>query len=98
MVRSTDITAALRQTVAQVGKKYGLKPADISARSLRARGAMAIFLGRVDSNTIKLLRRWQSDEMMKYLDASAQQLTQQHAATMFRAVDYTLLAPPPILG
>ena len=98
MVRSTDITAALRQTVAQVGKKYGFKPADISAHSLRASGAMALFLGRVDSNTIKLLRRWQSDEMMKYLDASAQQLTQQHAATMFRAVDYTLLAPPPILG
>ena len=98
MIRSTEITAALHFTVAKIGNKYGLAPKNISARSLFASGVIALFLGRVDSNTVKLVGRWQSDKMMKYLNASAQQLTQQHDATMFKAVDDILLAPPPILG
>ena len=97
MVKSTAITTVLRTTVTSIGKKYGLKPADISARNLRASGAMALLLGNVDSNTIKLLGRWRSDEMMKYLHTSAMQLTRNHATTMFKAANYTLLAPPPML-
>ena len=98
MVKSTAITTVLRTTVTSIGKKYGLKPADISARNLRASGAMALLLGNVDSNTIKLLGRWRSDEMMKYLHTSVMQLSRKHAATMIQAANYTLLAPPPMLG
>lgn len=71
MIRSTEIIAALWTKVAKIGSKYGLAPADISARSLRASGAIALLLGNVDSNITKLISRWRSTKMMKYLHASA---------------------------
>ena len=94
LVRSTDITTALRTSVAAIGAKFGLKPRDISALSLRASEAMALLLGNVDKNTIKMVGRWRSDEMMRYLHISARQLIHKHAATMYENSDYTLMAPP----
>ena len=88
LIKSTDITKALRTAVKDIGHRYGLCPQDISARSLRASGAMALLLGGVDANTIKLLGRWRSDEMMRYLHVSAQQLVHKYATA-----DYLLLAP-----
>ena len=54
---------------------------------------MALLLGGVDANTIKMLGRWRSDEMMRYLHTSARQLVHKHASTMLASADYTLMAP-----
>ena len=83
----------MRKSVDVLGKKYGLHRNDVSARSSRASGAITLLLGGVDANTIKLLRRWRSDEMIRYLHISARQLIHKHAATMFSSANYTLLAP-----
>ena len=55
---------------------------------------MALLLGNVDKNTIKMVGRWRSDEMMRHLHISARQLIHNHAATMYTNADYTLVVPP----
>ena len=45
----------------------GIDPRELSARSLRAGGAMALLSGGCDNDIIKLLSRWKSDAMMDYL-------------------------------
>jgi len=66
-VRPADITAALRASTALQGPALGFLPKDISAHSLRAAGAMALLCAQVDTDIIRLLGRWRSDEMLHYL-------------------------------
>jgi hypothetical protein len=57
-IRPADITAALRCSTAIIGPTVGFLPSDISARSLRAAGAMALLCAHVDTDVIRLLGRW----------------------------------------
>ena len=66
-VTSANITAHLRIAVAAIGAGYGLHPADICARALRCSGAMALLCADVDTDLIRLVGRWRSDEMFRYL-------------------------------
>ena len=66
-VTPADITAALCASVTLIGPSVGFLPQDISARSLRAAGAMALLCAHVDSDVIRLLGRWRSDEMYQNL-------------------------------
>eukprot|EP00957_Ditylum_brightwellii_P115456 8806215-Ditylum_brightwellii.AAC.1 len=77
-----DITTLLRKGASHIGADIGLKPTEISARALRAGGAMALLLGNIDSDTIRLIGRWHSNEMLRYLHTTARQLMRNHAATM----------------
>eukprot|EP00957_Ditylum_brightwellii_P102767 7831563-Ditylum_brightwellii.AAC.1 len=85
------MTALLRCGVTAIGKDIGLKAQEISARSMRAGGAMALLLGRVDSDTIRLIGRWRSDEMLRYLHTSARQLMHNYANTMVAHGNYELI-------
>ena len=51
----SDISSVLRQSVAILGPSVGFTPSDISARSLRASGAMALLCAGIDHDRIKLL-------------------------------------------
>jgi hypothetical protein len=82
LVPSTAITAALRASCTAIGDTVGLKPGDISARALRAGGAMALLLGKVDYATIQLIGRWRSDQILRYLHVSARPIMQCHARIM----------------
>jgi hypothetical protein len=73
---TTTITSALLTThlrrAATIQFPYtGFSPSDISARALRAGGAMALLCAQVDPDVIKLLGRWQSDQMLRYLHLQA---------------------------
>ena len=94
-IKSTEITSALRASATSIGDTVGLRPKEISARSLRAGGAMALLLGKVDTDTIKLVGRWRSDAMLVYLHVSARPIMQQHASTMVHHGAYTLIPGPP---
>jgi hypothetical protein len=59
-IATSDITQQLR-----------LNAADISVRSLRSSGAMALLCAEVDTDRIRLLGRWRSDEMLRYLHIQA---------------------------
>ena len=52
LVITTNITTTLRHAAVIMGPPYGYLPADVSARSLRAGGATALFNSKVDSDTI----------------------------------------------
>ena len=52
---------------------------------------MALLCGNVDYNVIKLLGRWHSDQMMRYLHAQAQPIVHRLAAKMYNHGQYTFL-------
>ena len=70
-ITSEHLTTALRQVATTLFPITGFPAADVSARALRAGGAMALLCARVDDNIIKLVGRWRSDQMLRYLHLQA---------------------------
>ena len=81
-ILASHLTSALRQSAALCGAPLGIAPTDISARALRAGGAMALIRARVDPDIVKLMGRWKSDVMLRYLHRSGLH-TSDLAAKMF---------------
>jgi hypothetical protein len=69
----------------------GLIEANVSARLLRAGGAMALLCAHVDDNIIRLLGRWQSDAMLSYLHVQARPFMRNFAAQMLQRDMYDLV-------
>jgi len=90
-IKAKDITDALRTATTCNEHITGISSSEISARSLRAGGAMALLCGRVDANLIMMLGRWHSDAMMRYLHQQAQPIMKQFAVAMFANGTYTFL-------
>ena len=90
-IRSSDLTAQLRFAARECFHATGISPKDITARSLRAGGAMALLCGEVDKNTIQLLGRWYSDSMLRYLHQEAKPITDNLAVKMFNGGSYEFL-------
>jgi hypothetical protein len=90
-IRPADITSALRCSTAIIGPSVGYLPSDISARSLRAAGAMALLCAHVDSDVIRLLGRWRSDEMLHYLHVQAEPVMRDFSRRMLSGGTFTLL-------
>ena len=88
-VTPTLITKTLRDAVKFIGIDLGFLPEEVSARSLRAAGAMALLIAKVDPDIIRLLGRWRSDEMLRYLHLSAEPLMRDFAKRMLHA-DYSM--------
>ena len=57
----------IRTSAAVLGPQLGFNADDVSARSCRAGGAMALLCGRVDTSIIQLVGRWRSDVMLRCL-------------------------------
>ena len=94
-VLPTDVTTILRRAVALLPPSLtDFAANDISARSTRAGGAMAMLCGGIDSDRIRLIGRWRSDEMYRYLHVQAQPVMAGVAAIMLRGGDYRLNTPP----
>ena len=74
-----------------MGPDLGFLPQDISARCLQAAGATALLLARVDPDIIRLIGRWRSDEMLRYLHVQAQPLMKTYAQQMLHAGTYALI-------
>jgi hypothetical protein len=89
-VTATNISDALKTSVRTLGPTLGLIAEDISARSLRAGGAMALLCAQVDTNIIRLLGRWQSDVMMRYLHLQAQPIMRGFSRQMLVSGEYQL--------
>ena len=89
-VTSELLTATLRSAAA-TRPELGIAPQDISARALRAGGAMALLCGQVDSDIIKLVGRWRSDEMLRYLHLQAYPLVMHLAPLMVRGGKFRML-------
>ena len=83
----TIITALLHEAVAAC-PECGKTPTDISARSFRASGAMAMLCDGLDTDHIKLFGRWRSDELLTYLHIQAEPLYRDVSARMLRGGVY----------
>jgi hypothetical protein len=88
-VTPDNMTQTLRRAVAAL-PHLGILPADVSARSLRASGAMALLCARVDDLTIRLLGRWNSDAMCRYLHVQAKPVMRGLAKLMLKGGIYHL--------
>ena len=94
-VMPSDVTTILRRAVTLLPPSLtDFAASDISARSTRAGGAMAMLCGGIDSDRIRLIGRWRSDEMYRYLHVQAQPVMAGVAATMLRGGNYRLNTPP----
>ena len=65
-------------------------PRDVSARSTRAGGAMALLCAGVDSDILRMVGRWKSDEMFRYLHVQAHPIMNGLAAAMLTGGDFRL--------
>ena len=92
-VHSAEITAALCAPTTIVGPQVGFTPEDVSAHSMRASGSMALLMARVVTYTIRLVGRWRSNIMLRYLHTMAQTFTEGLAARMVQHWDYALIPP-----
>ena len=93
-VTAANITTALRSSARLLGAMVGFSPGDVSARSLRAGGAMSLMCAGVDSDVIQLMGRWRSDEMMKYLHIQAAPVMRNFAKRMYNAGSFSLIPNP----
>ena len=92
-VRSAEITTALCAATTIIEPQMGFTPEDVIARLMRASGAMALLMKRVDTNRIRLVGRWRSDIMLCYLHTAAHTFTEGLAARMVQNGDYALILP-----
>ena len=83
-ITTTTLTQHLRWATSALTATMGISPDDISIRSLRSSGAMALLCANVDPDTIRLLGRWRSDEMLRYLHVQAIPLVTPMASLMVR--------------
>jgi hypothetical protein len=88
-VKPKDVTDTLRHAMRVNVHRTGIQATEISARSLRAGGAMAMFFGKIDINNIRLMGRWHSDAVMRYLHGQAQPIVGRFAEVMYNNVAYT---------
>lgn len=90
-VTPADITATLRTAVTALGPAaLGFTSSDVSARCLRASGAMALLCAHVDTDIIRLIGRWRSDEMLRYLHLQAEPVMRHFAANMLTGGNFVL--------
>jgi hypothetical protein len=90
-VTCDNITQTLSFSLPHFGNTLGITTADISAHSLRAAGAMALLCSHVDHDTIRLIGRWRSNEMLRYLHTQAQPVMHDFARRMVHGGNYTFI-------
>ena len=73
------------------GGDLGFEPKDVTARSLRAAGAMALLCAGVETDMIRLMGRWRSDEMLRYLHLQAEPLMRKYSRLMVAHGNYKFL-------
>jgi hypothetical protein len=90
-VKAASITAMLRLSATLLFHELGIDPTTLSARSLRAGGAMAMLSAGIDRDVIEMTGRWRSEAMMRYLHLTAYPLRKTIAEAMVTYGAFTLL-------
>ena len=92
-IKSSDITKALNSASRIHGAEFGIGPDDVNAGCLRSTGTMALFCGDVDSSCIRLLGRWQSWTMLRYLHLQSRAAMCGLSASMLQGGKIDMLPP-----
>ena len=88
-ILASDLTKRIRAAII-LHPDPAYTVADVSVRSTRAGGAMALLCAGVDSDRIRMIGRWRSDEMYRYLHVQAQPVMNGLAAAMLRGGSFRL--------
>jgi hypothetical protein len=97
-IDTTSLTQQLRHAITAMGATYGIAATDISISSLRSSGAMALLCTKVDMDMIRLLSRWRSNKMLRYLHVQTFPLVAPLAAQMLQHGQFSHLANQPLMG
>ena len=88
-ILASDLTRRIR-TALLLHPDPGYTAADVSVRSTRAGGAMALLCAGIDGDRIRLIGRWRSDEMYRYLHVQAAPVMTGLAAAMLRGGSFRM--------
>jgi hypothetical protein len=91
LVKAKDVTEVLRYVMRLNIHRTGISPLGISARSLRTGGAMALLHGKVDLSNIRMMGRWHSDALIRYLHVHAHPILGNYVARVFNEGTYSFL-------
>ena len=76
-ITSQQMIHALQDAVEAIGtEKLNIEKHEIGTHSLRSGAAMAMFLGGIDSERIKMIGRWNSDCFLRYIRKQVEQFSQ----------------------
>ena len=92
-IKSSDITKALKSADHVHGTEFGIGPDDVSAGCLCYNGDMAILCGGVESSCIRLLGRWKSWTILRYLHLQSQAAMCGLSAAMLQGGRIDMLPP-----
>jgi hypothetical protein len=95
-ITTSELTQHFRHATHLLGHTASINPSDISIRSLRSSGAMALLCADIDPDCICLLGCWRSDEMMRYLHVQALPIVAPLASLMVQHGFFTLLPNNPM--
>ena len=107
-VKPQHVTNALRHSAAALSHSTGIDPFLLSARSLRPGGATSLLCANIDPDAIRLLGRWKSDAMLRYLRIQAHTQSAHYSQRMldhgaftfapgaFATTDHPSEPPPPL--
>ena len=95
-IRSSAITAAVKEAARELNlAKQGIPPEQVSSHSLRAGGAMALYLNGADEVTIKKQGRWKSSAFLSYVHAQIAFLSKGLSTLMSTPIPfYNVIAAP----
>ena len=88
-VLASDLTLRIRAALT-LHPDPAYTAADVSIRSARAGGAMALLCAGIDGDRIRMIGRWRSDEMYRYLHVQAQPVMNGLSAAMLRGGAFRL--------
>ena len=84
-------TDTIRLAVRFLGPSLGFLPKDVTARCLRASGANALLCAGVDTDVIRLIGRWRSDEILRYLHTQVGPVLRGFSSRMLGGGSFTLI-------
>ena len=88
-ISASDLTTRIR-AVLHLHPDPAYTIDDVSVRSTRAGGAMALLCAGVDSDRLRMIGRWRSDEMFRYLHVQAHPVMNSLSVAMLRGGDVRL--------
>ena len=82
-----DINKHLKHTAKAMNlQQYNIPPERISSHSLRAGGALALYLNGTPAMSIRLMGRWSSDTFLRYIHPQFSHFSQGFAQRMSKAI------------
>ena len=96
-VTADHISKAIKEAAGEIGlHRLGYEPADVSSHSLRAGGAMAMHLNKIDTITIRKMGRWKSDTFLMYIHEQISAFAAGVSLKMSNAIPFRHIAGPTV--